>query len=88
VTSELKNIPAAGFYGGKFYVRANRCIELGREYAEGYGVINLFSFRLPFFMNLVFKLCRRTKEYSVRSKYLYTITRLYLVCPEVLLLSS
>jgi hypothetical protein len=36
VTSELKNIPAAEFYGGmqKFYVPANRCIELGRKYVE------------------------------------------------------
>jgi hypothetical protein len=44
VTNELKNIPAAEFYGGiqKFYVHANRCIELGRKYIEGYVVINLF----------------------------------------------
>ena len=57
-------------------------------YVEGYGVINLFSFRLRFFMNLVLKLCRRTEQYSVRSKYLYTITRLYLVCPDVLSLAK
>lgn len=63
VTSEIKNIPAAEFYVGiqNFYVRADRCIALGRKYVEGYGVINLFSFRLRFFMNLILKLCRRTE---------------------------
>jgi transposase len=37
VTSELKSITAAEFYGGiqKFYNRANRCIELGGLYVEG-----------------------------------------------------
>jgi len=37
VTSELKNIPAAEFYGGirKLYDRASRHIELGGMYVAG-----------------------------------------------------
>jgi hypothetical protein len=37
VTSELKSIPAAEFYGSiqKLYDHASRCIELGGMYVEG-----------------------------------------------------